>query len=101
MRLRAVRTSGCRVHRSRCSADNEAIRRDLRPEIEKTCVPLARKNNQHRRTPDVIANLQLGPCSLEFASSVGAITDAERQELWTEAWAALGEAAEAQQSITP
>jgi hypothetical protein len=57
----------------------------------------AYQSGQHRRTPDIVANLAVGfEYFLEFAASVGAIDDTERQALWERCWQALGRAAEAQ-----
>jgi hypothetical protein len=51
----------------------------------------------HRKTPMMIANLGVGiERFLEFACRSGAIGAPEAQELWEQAWAALGEAGEAQ-----
>nr|ABZ06067.1 hypothetical protein ALOHA_HF4000005H07ctg2g11 [uncultured marine microorganism HF4000_005H07] len=58
---------------------------------------LAYESGQHRRTPDIVANLAVGlDYFLEFAASVEAIDDTERQALWERCWLALGRAAEAQ-----
>jgi hypothetical protein len=58
---------------------------------------LAYESGQHRRTPDVVANLAVGfDYFLEFAARVEAIDDTERQALWGRCWLALGRAAEAQ-----
>ena len=57
----------------------------------------AYQSGQHRRTPDIVANLAVGlDYFLEFAASVEAIDDTERQALWERCWLALGRAAEAQ-----
>jgi hypothetical protein len=53
--------------------------------------------SQHRRSPDIVANLALGwRLLLEFACESGALTIAEQQELWGRGWQALLEASEAQ-----
>lgn len=52
----------------------------------------------HKRTPELVANLALG-CwfFLRFARATRAITSEERNTLFDEAWAAIGEAAEQQE----
>jgi hypothetical protein len=51
----------------------------------------------HARTPDVVASLALGlETFLQFATEVGAITDAQASDLWEAGWEALVKAAEAQ-----
>ena len=57
----------------------------------------AYQSGHHRRTPDIVANLAVGlEYFLDFAVSVEAIDDTERQALWERCWQALGRAAEAQ-----
>lgn len=57
----------------------------------------ASESGQHRRTPDIVANLAYGfNVFLAFALDVGAITDAERETLRAHAWTALGKVAQAQ-----
>jgi hypothetical protein len=54
-------------------------------------------DGQHARTPGIVADLALGlRYLLDFAQSVGAISETERAELWQRGWRALGEAAAAQ-----
>jgi hypothetical protein len=51
----------------------------------------------HARTPDIVASLGMGmETILEFAAEAGAITGARAEQLWEEAWEALGEMAKAQ-----
>ena len=51
----------------------------------------------HARTPDMVASLGLGVREfLRFAVEAEAITNARAEELWEEAWEALGEMAQAQ-----
>lgn len=58
---------------------------------------LAAASGQHRRTPEIAANLALGlHWFLEYALDAGAITDKERESLWKRGWQALGQAAQAQ-----
>jgi hypothetical protein len=58
---------------------------------------LAQGSGQHRRTPEIVANLALGlRYLLRFAQEVGAITAEEGGKLSTDGWKALGQAAAAQ-----
>jgi hypothetical protein len=57
----------------------------------------ASTSSQHRRTPGIIADLTLGLRHfLLFADEVGALSEAEAEELWVRGWRALGEAAAVQ-----
>jgi hypothetical protein len=57
----------------------------------------AAASGEHRRTPDIVANLMAGMgLFLAFARGAGAVSDAERDELLDRSWRALGEAARAQ-----
>lgn len=57
----------------------------------------ASTSTQHRRTPGIIADLAVGlRCFLLFANEVGALSEAEVEELWVQGWRALGEAAAVQ-----
>jgi hypothetical protein len=57
----------------------------------------AAASGAHRRTPEIVANLASGfGLFLAFATSTGAISDAEHQALLERSWQALGEAARAQ-----
>jgi uncharacterized protein DUF3854/uncharacterized protein DUF927 len=57
----------------------------------------ASRSGAHRRTPELVANLSVGfGLFLVFARSVGALVDAECQELCDRAWGSLGEAAASQ-----
>jgi hypothetical protein len=56
-----------------------------------------RATRAHSRTPGMVADLYLGfELALDYALDAGAITDAEREELATECWAALEKVAQAQ-----
>jgi hypothetical protein len=58
---------------------------------------LAYRSGQHRRTPDMVANLAVGlHYFLAFAQDAGALTPTEAETLWHRGWRALGEAAAAQ-----
>ena len=58
---------------------------------------LAHQSGQHRRTPDMVANLAVGlRYFLAFAQEVGATTPTEAETLWQRCWRALGEVAAAQ-----
>lgn len=75
----------------------EELRRHLRAEIN-TLRERAYQSGQHRRMPDIVANLALGfSYFLNFAQEVEAINEAEAQALWNRAWTALGDAAAAQE----
>ena len=70
-----------------------AISASMREELEELRVA-AGCSGQHRRTPEIIANLALGlRYLLQFALDVGAITTEEVEALWRRGWEALGEAA--------
>lgn len=57
----------------------------------------AANSRQHKRTPEIVANLMLGMrYFLKFAKSVGAISEDEAEQSANEAWQALGAAAKAQ-----
>jgi len=57
----------------------------------------AYQSGQHRRTPDIVANLAVGlEYFLEFAVSTEAIDEKERQAVQERCWNALGRAAAAQ-----
>src|SRR5215207_6764642 len=72
----------------------------LRSELKKEHAVLrevASTSSQHRRTPGIIADLALGlKYFLLFANEVGALSEAEAEELWVQGWLALGKAAAAQ-----
>jgi Domain of unknown function (DUF3854)/Domain of unknown function (DUF927) len=54
----------------------------------------ASTSTQHKRTPGIMADLALGlRYFLLFANEVGAVSEAEAEELWVRGWLALGEAA--------
>jgi hypothetical protein len=51
-------------------------------------------SNAHRRTPEIVAKLAYGLHTfLEFAESVGAISQQEQAQLWQRGWKAIGAAA--------
>ena len=57
----------------------------------------ATRSNQHRRTPEIAAEVALGlKYFLEFAKKVGAITADESSNLWNRCWTSLGKSADAQ-----
>jgi hypothetical protein len=57
----------------------------------------AERSNQHRRTPDIVANLMLGlKLFLRFCSEKNILSYEEVAELRNDAWEALGQAAAAQ-----
>jgi len=72
----------------------------LRSELKKEHAVLrevASTSSQHRRTLGIIADLALGlKYFLLFANEVGALSEAEAEELWVQGWLALGKAAAAQ-----
>jgi hypothetical protein len=54
-------------------------------------------SEQHRKTPEIVANLQLGMDSfLRFARAVAAVSEKEAAKLKDQCWNALGDAARAQ-----
>jgi hypothetical protein len=74
----------------------DALREALRTETERLR-QLAHREGQHRRTPGIVADLALGlRYFLAYAHEAGALDQAERDALWANWWAALGEAAAAQ-----
>lgn len=78
------------------SSRYESVRKRLRPELFRLRQE-AFRSGQHRRTPDIVANLAVGlKYFLEFAENCGAVTAEEHGDLWKRGWAALGRAAEAQ-----
>lgn len=57
----------------------------------------ATQSDQHKRTPEILAELAVGlRYFLTFAEAAGEITAGEGEALWDRGWAALGEVAEAQ-----
>ncbi|MCI0462086.1 MAG: DUF3854 domain-containing protein [Gemmataceae bacterium] len=74
----------------------ENVRSRLRAEI----IELrnrASATGQHARTPGIVADLALGlRYCLDFARSINAISEAEREDLWQRGWEGLTEAAAAQ-----
>jgi hypothetical protein len=72
------------------------VRRTLREEHARLR-DQATADGQHARTPGIVADLALGwRYFLDFAQGVGAVTPAERGDLWRQGWDALGDAAAAQ-----
>jgi hypothetical protein len=73
------------------------IREHLKEEISELRTH-AHQSGQHRRTPDIVANLAVGfRYFLGFAQWAGAVDAPLADELWDRCWAALGEVAAAQQ----
>jgi hypothetical protein len=73
------------------------LQRDLRTEAS-TLKEQAYHGGQHRRTPDIVANLAVGfQYFLTFAQEVGAVDQNQAAALWQRCWEALGEVAAAQQ----
>ena len=73
------------------------VQRDLRTEIS-NLREQAYQTDQHRRTPNIVANLAVGVhYFLTYAQEVGAVGQAEAAELWQRCWSALGDAAAAEQ----
>src|SRR5262249_28067882 len=80
----------------RLAANYDAVRGRLGNELAELR-DQARCDGQHARTPGMVADLALGlRYFLEFALSVGAISDTERAELWERGWSAFAETARAQ-----
>ena len=53
--------------------------------------------DQHRRTPDIVADLAYGlEAFVNFAREIGALSAPEAEALWHRGWTALGQAAAAQ-----
>lgn len=77
----------------------EGIHKSLQQEKAQLRIKAAR-SNQHRRTPDVVANLALGlQAFLEFAYEIKAIDEQERGRLWNRGWEALCAAGAAQEKF--
>ena len=58
----------------------------------------AYQTGQHRRTPDIVANLAIGfSYFLVYAQEVGAVDQIQADDLWQRCWDALGKAASAQE----
>lgn len=75
----------------------ESIQRRLRQEIAELRDEAA-GSTDHRRTPELVANLALGVrYFLNFAQDIGALSDEAAHSHYDEAWRAIGEAAVAQQ----
>jgi hypothetical protein len=73
------------------------LRRKLKDEIN-TLREQAYQNDQHRRTPNIVANLSVGlRYFLAFAQEAGALNQAQAETLWQRCWTALGDAAADQQ----
>jgi Domain of unknown function (DUF3854) len=72
------------------------IRQNLRSEVAELR-QLAFHEGQHRRTPEIVANLLLGArYILRFACDVGALSREESEALWRRCWAGLEVAARVQ-----
>jgi Domain of unknown function (DUF3854)/Domain of unknown function (DUF927) len=73
-----------------------AVKAHMRDELDELR-EAARGSGQHRRTPEIVANLALGlRYLLKFALDTGTVSVGEAQKLWERGWRCLGEAAEAQ-----
>jgi hypothetical protein len=74
----------------------DKVRRDLRIEIEELRAQ-AVKASEHRRTPEIVANLAIGVrYFLRYARGIGAISKKKSDAIWQRAWDALGQAANRQ-----
>jgi hypothetical protein len=74
----------------------DAVRGRLRAELAELRNQ-ARGDGHHARTPGIVADLAVGlRYVLDFALDAGAVSEAERTELWERGWAALTEAGAAQ-----
>ena len=75
----------------------EQVRQGLRSEIA-TLRAETYESGQHRRTPEIVANLAVGvKFFLQFAQEVAALTMEEREALWNRCWTALRVAAATQE----
>jgi hypothetical protein len=73
-----------------------AVRRHMRERVEEYRAKAAR-DGQHRRTPEITANLMLGINHfLRFATSVKALAEAKAKEIRRDAWRSLLNCASAQ-----
>lgn len=73
------------------------LRQGLRAEIDQLREQ-AYNDDQHRRTPNIVANLSVGLRHfLAFAQEAGALDQAQAETLWQRCWTALGDAAADQQ----
>ena len=76
----------------------EAVRASLKDDVAELRQQ-AVQQAQHRRTPDIVANLTIGlRYFLDYAYETGAITIKEQEDFSQRGWGALGEAAKAQAS---
>jgi hypothetical protein len=74
----------------------EAVRTRLKDEMA-ALRREAYQSGEHRRTPDIVANLGVGlSYVLAYAQEAGAVARDEGADLWSGWWKALGEAAAAQ-----
>jgi uncharacterized protein DUF927 len=74
----------------------EEVRLDLRVQVARLREK-ALASASHKRTPEILANLGIGLRHwFDFAVEVGALTEAEADDMWQRCWKALGEAAAAQ-----
>ena len=68
----------------------EQVRQGLRGEIASRRGETY-QSGQHRRTPEIVANLAVGvKFFLQFAQEVAALTTEAREALWNRCWTALG-----------
>ena len=71
----------------------EAITCGMRQELDELR-GVSERLGQHRRTPEIVANLALGlRYLLRFARDAEAVSPREAEDLWRRGWKALGEAA--------
>ena len=74
------------------------IQKNLRTEID-SLREQAHQSNQHRRTPNIVANLAVGfKYFMAFAQEVGAVDQRQAETLCNRCWTALGDVAAAQPS---
>ncbi len=77
----------------------DALQQTL-PTLKTELRGMATASEQHRRTPDLIANLAIGmKLFLRFAVECEAISEKEKQTLWDRSWSALGEAGATQDRL--
>jgi hypothetical protein len=94
---RSLRRRGSFVHILQWNAGcYETTQRELEALVPELRAKAA-ASGEHRRTPDIVANLAAGiGLFLAFAVDCGAVSEAERDELVGRSWRSLGEAARAQ-----
>jgi hypothetical protein len=78
------------------AARYDDVHRTLKDEVS-VLRDQATEEHQHRRTPEIVANLGVGlRYFLRYAEDVGALSTPDTNDLWDRAWKALGQAALAQ-----